>query len=344
MRTWRLFLVTGLVVLAMAGKGTAKDGIEILYVANSQGDDLTVVRLPGHEPLGSVNVGTHPHGLAASRDGKVLYVSVESSREVLALDTANDQVLWRSHLSDRPNEIALSRDGRHLFVPIRPADYVEVVDTEQRRSIARVKVGRSPHNAVASRDGRHVYATSMDDQQVTIIDADTLAVLATIPCDGVVRPIDVSRDETRMYVALSDLHGFEVVDIPGRKAIDKVFLPPAPAGVEPLVPHTPTHGLALTPDERLLVVTSVVGDYVGLFTIPGNTLLATVPTGKAPNWLTFRRDGVVCYVSNAGSDDVSAVDLSARKEVARFKVGKMPKRLLTVVVPARSNSKETGGR
>ena len=50
------------------------------------------------------------------------------------------------------------------------------------------------------------------------------------------------------------------------------------------------------------------------------------------------RHGRVCYVSNAGSDDVSAVDLSARKEVARIKVGRMPKRLLTAVVPKRGGT------
>jgi YVTN family beta-propeller protein len=264
---------------------------------------------------------------------------------VLALDTATDQILWRVPVSDRPNEIALSGDGRRLFVPIRPADYVEVIDTDRRRSIGRVRVGRSPHNAVASGDGRHVYATSMEDRQVTVIDAATLAVLGTIPCGGVVRPIDVDRDEARMYVALSDLHGFVVADVPGRRVIDRVLLPPAPEGVEPLVPHTPTHGLGLTPDGRLLVVTSVVGDYVGLFSVPNNKLLGTVATGKAPNWVTFRHDGRVCYVSNAGSDDVSAVDLSTRREVARIKVGRMPKRLLTVVVPQRQPAdRGSGGR
>lgn len=345
MRALRISLIVGLAAMVVAGTAMAGDGIELLYVANSHGDDLTVIRLPEHKPLRSVEVGSHPHGLAASRDGRRLYVSVESSREILAIDTATDEILWRISVSDRPNEMALSGDGRRLFVPIRPANYVEVVDTEEHRSIGRVTVGRSPHNALASADGRHIYATSMEDRRVTIIDAATLKVLGTIPCGGVVRPIDVSRDESRMYVALSDLHGFVVADVPSRKVIARVLLPPAPVGVEPLEPHTPTHGLRLTPDDRLLVVTSLVGDYIGLFTIPGHKLTGTVATGKAPNWLTFRHDGRICYVSNAGSDDVSAIDLSARKEVARIKVGKTPKRLLTVVVPDRKPpARDSDGR
>ena len=247
METWRHFLIVGLAVTALTGNAIATNGTELLYVANSQGDDLTIVRLPDHQPLGSVRVRAHPHGLAASRDGRWLYVSVESSKEILVLDTATDQIIWRVRVSGLPNQIALSGDGHHLFVPIRLADYVEVIDTQQRRSIGKIKVGRSPHNTLASADGRHIYATSMDDHRVTIIDAASLAVLGTIPCGGIVRPIDVTRDETRMYAALSDLHGFVVADIPSRKIVERVPLPPVPEGVEPLVPHTPTHGLGADP-------------------------------------------------------------------------------------------------
>src|SRR5690242_1865260 len=110
MRIWRHFLLMGLAAIVTAGHASAGDGTELLYVANSQGDELTVIRLPDHKPLGSVKVGSHPHGLAASRDGKRLYVSVESSKEVLALDTATDEILWRVPVSDHPNEIALSGD------------------------------------------------------------------------------------------------------------------------------------------------------------------------------------------------------------------------------------------
>jgi hypothetical protein len=51
------------------------------------------------------------------------------------------------------------------------------------------------------------------------------------------------------------------------------------------------------------------------------------------------------WVRAKRADDVSAVDLSARKEVARIKVGRMPKLLLTVVAPERrSSAGDSGGR
>ena len=58
-----------------------------------------------------------------------------------------------------------------------------------------------------------------------------------------------------------------------------------------------------------------------------------IRTGKGPAWLTFSPDGKYCCVSNVLSDDVSIIDAAQRREAARIKVGKMPKRLVVAGVP-----------
>src|SRR4051812_50043338 len=95
----------------------------------------------------------------------------------------------------------------------------------------------------------------MGDNKVHLIDRTTLSYVAEVPVGGVPRPLAVTRDEKTMYCALSDLHGFVIADIARRKVVDKVLLPVLPAGVKFPVPHTPTHGLELSPDEKELWVT-----------------------------------------------------------------------------------------
>jgi YVTN family beta-propeller protein len=51
-------------------------------------------------------------------------------------------------------------------------------------------------------------------------------------------------------------------------------------------------------------------------------------TGDGPNWIVFSPDGKYGCVSNTDSDDVSIFDAKERREVARVKVGKVPKRLV----------------
>jgi YVTN family beta-propeller protein len=44
-------------------------------------------------------------------------------------------------------------------------------------------------------------------------------------------------------------------------------------------------------------------------------------------------DGSRCYVSNAGSDAVSVLDVASHKELTWVPVGAMPKRIISVVRP-----------
>ena len=45
------------------------------------------------------------------------------------------------------------------------------------------------------------------------------------------------------------------------------------------------------------------------------------------------RDSALAYVANAGSNNVSVVDMSALREVTRIPVGQVPKRNITAMLP-----------
>jgi YVTN family beta-propeller protein len=176
-------------------------------------------------------------------------------------------------------------------------------------------------------------ATSMDDNKLTGIDIQTEAPAFEIPLPGQPRPFVIAPDSRRLYVQLSDLHGFVVVDLAARRVIDKVLLPDAPSGAKPLIPRTFSHGIGIAPDGKTLWVTSLLDNSVSVFTLPDLKRLGTTRVGQAPDWLTFTGDGRRCYVSNAGSDAVSVLDVESRKEVARIPVGAMPKRIIAVDRP-----------
>ncbi len=82
----------------------------------------------------------------------------------------------------------------------------------------------------------------------------------------------------------------------------------------------------------------VVGDGVYVYDVARRKLSDKIATGKAPNWLIFSPDGKYCCVSNAGSDDCSIIDTGSRREVARLKVGNMPKRLVVASAPVAASA------
>ncbi len=175
---------------------------------------------------------------------------------------------------------------------------------------------------------------------LTVFDLETLKPVKTLPFKDAVRPFAFLHDESTLYVQLSRLHGFEVVDLSKDKIVREVLLPALGPDV-PLpkfYPHTYNHGLELSPDEKLLFASGGIGNYVCVYHVPDLTLLATIPVGREPNWIAFSQDGSYAYVSNRKSDNVSVISVRDLKEIKRIPVGKYPQRIRTLVVPTRTAS------
>ena len=155
----------------------------------------------------------------------------------------------------------------------------------------------------------------------------------------------ISKDGRTMYVAVSDLHGFNIVDIPEKKVTQRVEMPsehpgpPRPREFE--TPDTDTHGLALNADESEIWVTSLLDDCIYIYDLKAKKVSARLNTGDGPNWVAFSPDGKFACVSNTDSDDVSIFSVKERREVARVKVGKVPKRIAISFMPAASTSQQT---
>lgn len=314
---------------------TARAGHDAMrvYVTNSKGDDVTVIDPSTMKVVGSIKTGANPHGLVASPDRRTLYVSVEGTDELIAVDIATGQVKARTKVGRAPNEVSITPDGRKVFVPLRNEAAVEVVDTTAMKVIDRMKAPAWPHNTYVSANGRHLYLGTMMGSRITIYDTITHKQLAEIAPGNWVRPIALFRDEALAYVALSALHGFAVIDLKQGKTIRRVELPPLPPGTEWPPYQTLTHGLALTPDERELYVTSMAGKAIYAFSVPSLNQLAKIDVGRYPNWISISPDGRQVWVSNQLDDTVSAIDTRTKRVLATIPVGHEPKRLLAVDIP-----------
>lgn len=303
-----------------------------IYVTNSKGDDVTVIDPATMKVVGSIKVGANPHGIVASPDRRTLYISVEGTDELVAVDPSTNQVKARTKVGRAPNEVSITLDGRKVFVPLRSEGAVEVVDTTAMKVIDRMKAPAWPHNTYVSADGRRLYLGTMSGSRITIYDTATHKQLREIAPGDWVRPIALLRNETLAYVALSKLHGFAVVDLKEGKTVRRVELPALPAGTEIPPYDTLTHGLALTPNERELYVTSMAGRAIYAFSVPDLKQLAKIDVGKYPNWISISPDGKQVWVSNLLDDTVSVIDTRTKKVLATIPVGHEPKRLLAVDV------------
>jgi YVTN family beta-propeller protein len=335
-------LLLALPTLAPAAeKATAR---QKLYVTNSSGDDVTVIDVATNKPIGRIEVGPHPHGIAAPAAQDVIYVTIEGRGrakpgELLWIDPLTDKVLRRMDIGPEPNQLAVTPDGKFAYVPVNDGHY-EVIDLAKAKIVERIFVGSGsrPHNTLCSIDGKHMYLAPMGSpKRVFVVDTATHKVVAEIPFSNVVRPIALSDDEKHLYAEVDGLVGIEVADVAARKMVQRI---PAELSEDQRKVASRSHGLGIRPDQKEVWACDVENFQVQVFDVTGEKpkQTHTIPIGSRVYWLTFRPDGKICYVSARGAGEVAAVDAETKKIVARIRVGKEPKRLMVVTPPEKKRN------
>src|SRR4030095_12415507 len=140
-----------------------------------------------------------------------------------------------------------------------------------------------------------------------------------------------------LYVQWGDRHGFGVVDFKTRKILHKLieYPPLAPGRIPLLAGSGEAHGLAVTPDQKILVACSRLNNALYSYSLPDLKLLGTANlSGKGATWVTVTPDGKRAYVADPVGTNTLVVDIPTMMEVAKIKVGQVPKRNHTMMIPA----------
>ena len=304
---------------------------------NAAGDNVHIIDPATNKIVGVIKGIDAGHGAAVA--GNQIYVSNEADDTLDVVDARTLLVTAKIPLSGHPNNIAAGRDGRRVYVSIRQdPGAVDVIDTKTRLRAKSIPVKGAVHNTYVTPDGKYVIAGSIAGKNITVIDAQTEQPVWVMDFDLGVRPIafDTKPDGStkNMYVQLSDLNGFAVVDFAARKELTRVKLPELPAGRKPFEGGgNASHGIAVTADGKTLVVCSRLNTAVYTYSLPDLKLLGSVDVGNAPDWVTLTPDSKSAYVANAQSNSVSVIDIKSLKEVTRIAVGQVPKRNITALLP-----------
>jgi YVTN family beta-propeller protein len=292
-----------------------------------------------------------PHGVNFSPDGKRVYITNESKSELDVVDRESGKIIKQVPLSGRPNNIAVSKDGRLVFICIsEKVGALDVVDTVSLTKVNSIPMKAALHNVFMTPDGKYAVAGSVAGKFAVVVDAATQRVAWELAFDKGVRPMsfDANPDGStkRIFVQLSNLDGFAVVDFATHKEVARIKHPDEHAGfgVAEQRATAPSHGIGVAPDGKTLWVNSVYANSVFVYSLPDLKVLgrAELPSlevtgrhavGSVPDWLTFTPDSKTVYIADSGLRSVSAIDAKTLKEVARIRVGEVPKRMNTLVMP-----------
>ncbi|MBI4477350.1 MAG: beta-propeller fold lactonase family protein [Acidobacteria bacterium] len=319
----------------------AQTGQTMIVQTNSAGDSVMLIDPATDRIVAEIPDAEVIHGVAAAPDGSRLYLSNESTDSFDIVDTKTLRIRKKIPLTGRPNNVALRKDGRKAYVAIQmPDGGVDVIDTVAEERVKFIRVLRGVHNTFITPDSRHVVAGSSGGSVATVIDTETDLPVWSIHFEGGVRPLCFEQNPDgstrRMFVQVTNLHGFAIVDWAQRREVGRIKLPDLPPAQRNNegIQGAPAHGILVSPDGKTLWSTSKFNSAVYVYSMPDLKYLGDVRVGKVPDWLTFTPDSRKVYVANAHDNTVSVIDVAARKEITRINVGQIPKRNITAVLPS----------
>jgi YVTN family beta-propeller protein len=326
-RTLPVFLVLAVPFMAL-GASQAR-----VIQTNAAGDNVHVIDPATNQVVGVIHGIEVPHGVVLAPDGSRLYITEEPTRTLDVVDAKSLKVTKKIPLSGRPNNLAVTKDGRRVYVGIAQSPgAVDVIDTVSLTRVKSIPVNGAIHNVYVTPDGRYALAGSIPTSVISVIDTATNTLAWSVKLSGGIRPMAFTKNpdgSTKEIIAqLSDFHGFVLVDFATHHEVKRVTLPDVP-GQEKVtdgVQGAPSHGLAITPDGKVLWATSKWYDYVAAYSLPDLKLLKVVRVGLHPEWLTIPPDGKNLYVAVAGQDATVVVDNKTMQVVAEIPVGFVPKR------------------
>ncbi|WP_428391230.1 YncE family protein [Lichenicoccus sp.] len=118
-----------------------------------------------------------PSHINYAPDSETVYVSLQGSGRLIAIDTASGRVRWDSAVGNTPAGV-LWHMGR-ILVGVMGTDYVAVVDPRDGRVERRVHMAPGPHNLFVGPAGHRLFVTCRVSGFIEQLDWNTLAIVHT---------------------------------------------------------------------------------------------------------------------------------------------------------------------
>ncbi|CAB3795369.1 beta-propeller fold lactonase family protein [Pararobbsia alpina] len=201
--------------------GLRLDRIDIYHAI---GDDLQLAK--------RVPLATMPSHMAFSNDNKIVFVTLQISGELAAIDLASQTVLWKMKVGPVPAGLWMTPNDKYLLIGMTGADYVAVVDWRNQKVVKTIHTGRGAHNFRSLDDGRHVMVSNRVGNSLSILDEETLTNVGDItglppgPDD-----MELSADKRYLWVTFRFAKHVGVIDMQSHQLIKTIAVGRSPHGI-----------------------------------------------------------------------------------------------------------------
>lgn len=180
-----------------------------------------------------IPTGKTPSHLWIDSKSTTVYVSMQDSDELVAIDLATQALRWRVRTGPMPADLYGLPGDRQLLVANTGGDSVDLFDVSGSIPVRLrgVRTGEGAHAFRALGDGRHVLLSNRVANTVSKIELQSLQVVREYIVPGGPDCMDVSRDGRLLYATSRWSRRLSVVDLGSGRMLQQVRVGKSPHGV-----------------------------------------------------------------------------------------------------------------
>jgi YVTN family beta-propeller protein len=174
-----------------------------------------------------------PSHLFIDSKSTVVYVSLQDSDELMAIDLATQTPSWKIAVGKTPADVYLTPDDKRLLVALTGDRFVEVYDVSRSPAtlVKRIPTGAGAHAFRSLGDGRHVFVSNRAANTISKIDLQTLDVVDEYPAPGGPDCMDVLSNGRTLLVTSRWARKLTVIDLQAKRVTRQLDVGRSPHGV-----------------------------------------------------------------------------------------------------------------
>lgn len=126
---------------------------------------------------------TMPSHIGFSPDSSTVYVTLQGTNSLTAIDLASGKTKWTTAVGRQPAGVLVRKSGT-ILVGVMGTDHVAEVDPQDGHVMRTIHTDRGAHNFLLSPDGKTIWVSNRVAGTISLLDADTLDVKATWAAPG----------------------------------------------------------------------------------------------------------------------------------------------------------------
>ena len=250
---------------------------------------------------------------AESTPSPALIVLNKGDNALAIVNPANGKVVATVPVGRNPHEAAVSDDGKLAFTSNMQGNSISVIDLAAQKEIHRVELPnlRTPHGLYFA--GGKLYFTAQGNNSIARYDPATNQIDWTRDSgQSGTHMLVMTKDHNKIFTSNMQSDSIGMFERTGEQEY-KLKVIPVGKGPE---------AIAISPDGKE-VWTAAAGDSkVAIIDVAAGAVSGNIqiPTQRI-NRLQFTPDGKLALLSDSSNGDLIILDVRARKELKRFKVG-----------------------